>query len=189
MLGGNVIWYQYDMAERQQEEMQLRTPMRQQSFMRSFCRRFLQRQKEPLQTFGAGFGNTPLTDASERAISLHAQCRFTQLLGFVCRKEMARCRGLSLFSAARTLFSSPLKIAIVGSAGVGKKAFGETLCWVTGGWRGTAADDGVCALREDGAPDGSAAGHAMLHTYGTPGEPCFEDSRRFICSNRHAAGL
>ncbi|RNE95057.1 hypothetical protein TraAM80_10433 [Trypanosoma rangeli] len=52
-----------------------------------------------------------------------------------------------------------------------KKAFGETLCWVTGGWRETAADDGVCALQEDGAPDGPCGGarhaahlrHAGVH--------------------------
>ncbi|RNE95058.1 small GTP-binding protein Rab7 [Trypanosoma rangeli] len=34
---------------------------------------------------------------------------------------MVRCRGLPSFSATRTIFSSPLRIFIIGSAGVARK--------------------------------------------------------------------
>ncbi|RNE98722.1 putative small GTP-binding protein Rab7 [Trypanosoma rangeli] len=186
----NVIWYQYNMTQRQQEEMQLRIPMRQQSSTLSLRMRFLQRQKEPLQTFRTDFGNAFLTDASERVISLHARYNFTQFLDFVRRKEMARCRGLSSFSAAaRTLFSSPLKIAIIGSAGVGKTLLVRHFVGSQESGGKLLPTTGFVRYEKMVRLTGSATAHVMLHIYDTSGEPRFEELRRFICSNCHAVGL
>ncbi|RNF22366.1 putative small GTP-binding protein Rab7 [Trypanosoma conorhini] len=190
----NVIWYQHNMAQRQQEETQLRIPMRRQGSALSLRRRFLQWQREPLQTFRTDLDNVSLTDASKRVISLHARYNFTQFLDFARRKEMARCRGLSSFSvAARTLFSSPLKIAVIGAAGVGKTSLVRHFVAPRGsddqGGGGPLPTVGFVRHEKMVRLTGSLTAHVMLHIYDTSGEPRFEELRRFICSNCHAVGL
>ncbi|PWV14483.1 hypothetical protein C3747_35g249 [Trypanosoma cruzi] len=190
----NVIWYQYNMAQRRQKEVQLRIPPRRQNSSLSLRRRFLQRQKEPPRAFGIEFGDVSSSDASKRVISLHARYNFTQFLDFARRQEMARCRGLSSFSvAARTLFSSPLKIAIIGSMGVGKTLLVRhfVVSHENGGSSGGRISPKLGFVRYAKMVHltGSLAADVMLHIYDISGELRFEELRRFLCSNCHAVGL
>lgn len=189
----NLIWYQYNMAQRQEEEMQWTIPANANSSAFSLNSGFFQRRKQP-QTFGTDFGDVASPVTSKSVISLHARYNFTQFLDFARRKEMARCKGLSSFSAcAQLLLSSPLKIVIIGPSSVGKTLLVQH-------YVGPQAD-GAQSLRgplptmsferyeKTVHVAGALTADVKLHIYDISGETRFEELRRLICSHSHAIGL
>ncbi|KEG12735.1 putative small GTP-binding protein Rab7 [Trypanosoma grayi] len=188
----NLIWYQYNMA-RCWQEVELKIPTtRSSSSSFSLRRRLLNRAKP--QTFLTEFGDIIPTDASKRVISLHARYNFTQFLDFARRRELARCKGVSSFSeGARMLLSSPLKIAIIGPAGVGKTALVQQFVdqhenrRLAG--RPLLPTMGFTLYEKTVHIVGSLTTDVRLQIFDISGEPRFEELRRLLCSNCHAIGI
>ncbi|ORC86259.1 putative small GTP-binding protein Rab7 [Trypanosoma theileri] len=187
----NVIWYQYNLAQYQQKEKELKIPTASNYFNPSLRHRLLNRHK--VRAFRTDFEDITPTDASKRVISLHARYNFTQFLDFARQQEMARCKGFLSFSVgARMLLSSPLKIAIIGPTGIGKSSMVRCFAGPHAAhtsWREPLPTMGFTRYEKTVHLTGSLMADVMLHVFDISGEPRFEELRRFICSNCHAVGI
>lgn len=208
----NLVWYQYNMMRWAKDAEQTQTQLSLASTApASTGRRWgsggVGRQESTFEASRLLQDATALTEseAAKRVVSLHARYNYTQFLDFTRRQEMARCEGMSSFSVgARILFSSPVKVALIGPRGVRKTAsIREFLGHDRPGALGsTATGTGSSSPSHRVYPTtgftrhiktvrlaGGLATDVTLHIYDLSGAPRYEALRRFICAQCHAIGL
>lgn len=205
----NIIWYQYNMIRWMQER-----ELPQLSSLKSSAAEAAVASKQKsgwytssstapnnaaLSSTNAFFSSAPViedatllseSEAAKRVISLHARYNYTQFLDFARRQEMARCQGLSSFSlGARILFSSPIRIAIIGPSSIGKTACVQTFIGEAPSKMVVHSTVGFQRRTTTVRLANGLMTEAVLHIFDVSGAARHEELRRFICRHCHVIGL
>lgn len=188
----NVIWYQHNMQRWIKEEESPRLDTLSHSAMSWQAKQSATAANVPFQVAPVLQDASLLsnTEAAKRAISLHARYNFTQFLDYARRLEMAQRDGLTSFMlGTRILFSTAIRLAIIGPSHVGKTAAIRAFLGEDAATMVVLPTIGFTRYTKAVALRGAVKTEVMLHIYDLSGAPRYEQLRRFICRHSHAIGL
>lgn len=130
------------------------------------------------------------TKGQREAISLHARYNYTQFLDYTRRLEMAQLDGLTAFtSGTRVLFSSAIKLAVIGPSHVGKTASIRSFIGEKASTMTVHPTVGFTRYTKMIKLKGDIRTVVSLHIYDVSGAPRFEQLRRLICKHAHCIAL
>lgn len=188
----NVIWYQHNMQRWIKEEESPRLNTISHSTMSWQAKQSAAAANVPFQVAPVLQDASLLSnaEAAKRAISLHARYNYTQFLDYARRLEMAQRDGLTSFMlGTRILFSTAIRLAIIGPSHVGKTAAIRAFLGEDAATMVVLPTIGFTRYTKAVALRGAVKTEVMLHIYDLSGAPRYEQLRRFICRHSHAIGL